>query len=269
MAIDMRSRMAEAAASQSENPSAAGLVELNAAVQRTADNWQDPVRAGLSYYRIPDRRMPRGRITLLQNGGNAMEMIEHRGYQSLRSVYGGFKSANQMGDWQRTDPYLGLVQRNGLHEFDGAQIQSLKWHHLPNADSTQSHRLVWQKIAAVMGAGADRETAILTVLPQLEGFDLGEYPCKLCPNRVGGAFTTPESLEAHRSVMHEQNVQTEGTRDAVAAALQSSGTNMNDLVGALTALVSQMAQQQATALVADAPKRSRTPKPAEPTDSDE
>ncbi len=256
MAIDVRARMAEAIAAQNESPAAAGLQELDAATQRTAENWSDPVRAGLSYYRVPDQRMPRGRITLLQNGNNAIEMIEYRDYQSLRSRYGGFKSANQIGDWQRNDPYLGIVQRNGLHEFDPQQVHDLKWHHAPTRDSSTSHLVIWQRIQARLDAGMDREAAILAVLPQLEGWDLAEYPCALCPGRVGGAFATPETLEAHRSVMHKENVQTEGTRDAVSAALQTSGSNMGDLVSALTLLVEQMAAQQVAAAAIEQPKRS-------------
>lgn len=263
MAIDVRARMAAAIAAQNDNPMAAGLTELDERTQRTADNWQDPVRAGLSYYRVPDRRMQRGRITMLQNGNNAMEMIEHRGYQSLRSTYGGYKSANQIGDWQRTDPYLGIVQRGGLHEFDAQQIHDLKWHHQPTDDSGTTHRLIWLKIQQQMALGLDHDTAVLAVLPQLAGWDLAEYPCKLCPNRVGGAFTSAQSLEGHRSVVHKENVQTEGTRDAVAAALSTAGSGTTDLVAAITALVQQMATQQAAAMVAEQPKRGRPPKPAE------
>ena len=72
MAIDTRARIAAAIAAQNESPTAAGLHELDAATQRTADNWSDPIRAGLSYYRRPDIRMPRGRIVFLQNGGKSL-----------------------------------------------------------------------------------------------------------------------------------------------------------------------------------------------------
>lgn len=263
MAIDVRSQIAAAIAAQNEQPAVAELQELDAATQRTADNWQDPVRAGLSYYRVPDRRMPRGRITLLQNGMNAMEMMEYRAYQSLRAQYGGYKSANQVGDWQRSDPYLGIVQRRGLHEFDALQIHENKWHHAPSQDATTTHLVIWQQITARIDAGADRESAILAVLPQLAGWDLAEYPCSLCPRRVGGPFATLDGLESHRSVMHRENVQTEGTRDAVAAALQTSGGDMTKLIEALSAVAAGLAAQQvATAALPEQPKR----RPSKATD---
>ncbi len=271
MAIDIRARMAEAIAAQNENPATAGLMELDAATQRTADNWADPVRAGVSYYRVPDRRMPRGRITLLQNGNNAMEMIEHRGYQSLRPKYGGYKSANQIGDWQRSDPYLGIVQRGGLHEFDAQQIHDLKWHHTPTQDATTTHLVVAQHIQSRVNAGATRDEAILAVLPQLAGWDIAEYPCALCPGRIGGPFATLANLEAHRSVQHRENVQTEGTRDAVAAALQTSGGDMSKLIEALTAVAAGLAAQQvANAAIPEQPKRGpgRPPKSAAETDTE-
>lgn len=231
--------------------------------QRQAENWMDPVRAGLSYYRMPDRRMPRGRIVLLQNGMNAMEMIQYRDRQAL-GRYGGYHGANQINDWQRTDPYLGIVQRGGIHEFDAEQILEMQWQFPPGQDAGGAHRFLWERIGGLMRAGLSQDDAILNVMPQLAGHDLNDYPCALCPGRH---FTKPEHRDAHRSVMHKENVQTEGTRDAVAAALATSGSNMGDLVSAITLLVEQMAQQQALAMV-EPTRRGRTPKTEAPEPTD-
>jgi len=244
MSIDQRTRLAEALVAQAGDPTVAGLTELDNRTERVPERWSDPIRAGMSYYRLPDIRMPRGRIELLQNGENALEMIEFRSYQSLRQLYGSYHSANQIGDWQRTDPFLGILHGGGLPEFDGDQLHELKWHHRPGREATVTHRMVAAWIAKREQDGLEHEAAILAVMPQLDGFDLEEHVCQLCPNRLAGNFATQGGLESHRSVMHKENVQIEGTRDAVAKALSTSGANMDELVAALTQLVAQMAKAQ-------------------------
>lgn len=259
---EVRARIA--AATASDLPSFEGNRGVDdGEAQRTAENWLDPIRAGLAYYRMPDKRMPRGRIVLLQNGMNAMEMIQYRDRQAL-SRYGGYHGANQINDWQRTDPFLGIVQRGGIHEFDAEQILELGWHFEPGDGAGGAHRFLWARIWPRIDAGESREEAVCAVMPQLEGHDLADYPCALCPGRH---FIRAEHRDAHRSVMHKENVQTEGTRDAVAAALATSGSNMGDLVSAITLLVEQMAAQRAEQM-ADQPRRGRAPKTeaTEPTD---
>jgi hypothetical protein len=255
---EVRARIA--AATASDLPSFEGNRGIDdGEPQRVAENWLDPIRAGLAYYRMPDRRMPRGRIVLLQNGMNAMEMIQYRDRQTL-SRYGGYHGANQINDWQRTDPFLGIIQRGGIHEFDAEQIIDMQWHYEPGPDAGGAHRWLWERIGNLMQRdGLSREEAVCRVMPQLAGYDLEDYPCALCPGRH---FTQPEHRDAHRSVMHPDNVQTEGTRDAVAAALATSGSNMGDLVSALTLLVEQMAADRQAQMATEPARKGRAQKAA-------
>jgi hypothetical protein len=200
---------------------------------RTARNWQDPVRAGVSYFRVPDRRTARGRITLLENGANAMERVMYREYVMLQR-YGGYHGANHPADWQRNDPYLGIIQRGGIHEFDAEQILDLTWQYRPGREATQSHRILWEQIDALIAQGVPEADAILTVIPQLAGRDLTIQTCEACgPDR---RFRDAESVRQHRSIMHKDDVQTVGTRDAIAQALQSSGGNMDQLITVMAQL---------------------------------
>lgn len=233
-----------------------GLTELAPdRVERTARNWQDPVRAGAAYFRVPDRRMPRGRIALLQNGQNAVERVMYRDYVLLRQ-YGGYHGANHPADWQLTDPYLGIVQRDGLAEFDAEQVLDLFWHYRPGRDDPPSRRLIWEKIDWLTGQGMSEPEAVYAVLPQIDGYDLTRHTCEACgPDRL---FRDAESVRQHRSIMHPSDVQAVGTREAIAQALQGGGGNA-DLAQALNALVEQnrvlmelLAQQQP-------PRRGRPP----------
>jgi hypothetical protein len=228
-----------------------GLQELAPdRIERTARNWQDPVRAGVSYFRIPDTRMERGRITLMENGQNATERVMYRDYVLLRQ-YGGYHGANHPADWQRTDVYLGIIQRGGLHEFDAEQILDMCWHYRPGRESSQSHRLIWQEIDRLIGQGIDEAAAVYAVMPQLAGRDLTRHTCEACgPDRP---FRDAESVRQHRSIMHKDDVQTLGTRDAIAQALQAGGGNMDKLIDVMAQLVEQMAAQNA------APRRGRPP----------
>lgn len=251
MAIDMRERLAALA----ESPSVEGLQEIDAAVQRTADNWTDPVRAGVMYFRVPDKRMPRGRITLLQNGMNAMEMVQYRDYQML-SRYGGYKSANQISDWQRNDPYLGIVQRGGIHEFGPEQIISQQWHFKPGRDALGSHRFIWESIETRRRQGLSDEESILAVMPQLVGFDLKSYACDFCPGR---AFTSEQSVRNHESVMHKEDVRSRETRDSVSSALEANGSGkaMEMIAQALQMLAANGMQMPAAEAQKRGPGRPR------------
>ncbi len=233
-----------------------GLTELAPdRIARAPQQWQDPVRAGVSYFRVPDDRMVRGRITLLENGQNAVERVMYRDYALLRR-YGGYHGASHPADWQRTDVYLGIIGQGGIHEFDAEQIKDMTWHYRPGRDASQSHRLIWQAVDRYMAQGMTEQDAVYTVMPQLVGHDLTVQTCEKCgPNR---RFRDAEAVRSHRAIMHKADVQTVGTRDAIAQALQAGGSDMGQLVSALTALVEQMAAQQQT--TDEAPRRGRPPK---------
>jgi hypothetical protein len=228
--------------------------------ERTARNWSDPVRAGVSYFRIPDRRMPRGRITLLENGQNAMERVMFREYVILQR-YGGYHGANHPADWQRNDVYLGIIQRGGLHEFDAEQIVELTWHYRPGREATQSHRLIWAEIDKMIAQGIAEPDAIVAVIPQVAGRDLTIQTCEACgPDR---RFKDAESVRQHRAIMHKEDVQTVGTRDAIVQALQAgggSGSGMDRLADSMAALVEQnrVLMEMLTAQNG-APRRGRPP----------
>jgi hypothetical protein len=237
-----------------------GLQDLsNDRVQRVPQRWSDPVRAGVSYFRVPDRRMPRGRITLLENGQNATERVMYREYQILQR-YGGYRGANHPGDWQRTDVYLAIVMQGGLHEFDPEQILEMTWHVRPNNDSSRSHRVIWEKIDALIASGLSEQQAIVAVFPQLDGRDLTPAFCEACPGRL---FKDAEAVRGHRSVMHKEDVQTMGTRDAIAQALVTggNGAGLDRLADAMTAMLDQNRQlMEMLAAQNGAQRRSRPPK---------
>lgn len=255
MAVDIHARMR---AMEDLEP-VQGLSEIGAErADRTARNWSDPVRAGVSYFRIPDRRMERGRITLMENGQNAMERVMYREYVMLQR-YGGYHGASHPADWQRVDVYLGIIQRGGIHEFDAQQIIDLCWHYRPGRDATDSHRLIWRDIDRYIDQGMSEQDAVYTVMPQLVGRDLTIQTCEACgPER---RFSTAESVRQHRAIMHKADVQTLGTRDAIAQAIQQGssggGADMTQLIDVMTQLVQQLAATQSTP---DAPRRGRPPK---------
>lgn len=254
MAIDVHERIRQMEAMDAVQ----GLTETAPdRIQRTAQNWSDPVRAGVSYFRIPDQRMTRGRITLLENGGNATERVMYRDYVMLRQ-YGGYHGANHPADWQRNDVYLGIIQRGGIHEFDTHQIMDMTWHYRPGKTASRSHQIIWAEIDTLIARGMAEDDAVLKIMPQLAGIDRTIQTCEKC----GGdrRFRDAESVQQHRSIMHPDDVQTLGTRDAIAQAIQAGGGNMDRLIDVMAALVEQLAAQNT------APRRGRPPKS---TDDDE
>lgn len=212
----------------------------------TANRWTDPRNAALGYWRVPDDRMPRGRITLLQYGHNSMERID-RGHQRLPR-YGTYKSDGGAGAWKPwQDPFLGIVQRDGLREFDAQQLIELGWYRAPGRLAKSSHRELWKKVTAAMDLGLTQEDAVIHVMPQLAGHDLGEYRCEICPDRV---FSSTQLLRRHEALSHPEDVRSREIRDSVAGAIRESGGNQQSVVEAIEALVRQMAMQQAQAMVA-------------------
>lgn len=204
-------------------------------IQREPRVWRDPVRAGVAYFRAPDERMPRGRIILQQNGQNATERVMYRGWTMLRQ-YGDYHGAGHPADWQHTDPHLAIIQRGGIVEFDAPQILDLQWHYRPGPGATRSHLLLWREIDRLIDQGMTEDDAVATVMPQVAGVDRTVRTCEACgPDR---RFRDAESVRAHRSVMHPDDVQAVGTREAISQALQS-GT------GGMEKLIEQMAAQNA------------------------
>lgn len=233
-------------------------------IERAPRKWSDPVRSGVSYFRVPDARMARGRITLLANGQNAMERVMYRDYQLLRQ-YGSYHGANHPADWQRTDVYLGIIYDGGLHEFDADQIIELCWQYRPGREASQSHRLIWAEVDRLIGQGMTEMDAVYATMPQIAGRDLARQTCEACgPDRL---FKDADAVRQHRSVMHKEDVQTFGTRDAIAQALQAGGggAGIDRLAEAMSALVEQNAalMQMLLAQQSDqAPRRGRPPKPS-------
>lgn len=226
--------------------------------------WSDPVRAGVSYFRVPDRRMARGRITLLENGQNATERVMYRDYQLLRQ-YGGYHGANHPGDWQRNDVYRGIIYDGGLHEFDAPQIMELCWHLRPGIDASDSHRVIWRDVDRLIGQGTEEADAIVAVMPQLAGVKIEKASCEACPGRQ---FKDGEAVRQHRSVMHKEDVQTMGTRDAIAQALQagSGSSGLDKLADAMTAMVEQNRLLMEMMAAQNAP--ARRGRPAKTNDDD-
>jgi hypothetical protein len=236
-------------------------------VERRPRKWSDPVRAGASYFRVPDRRMPRGRITLLENGQNATERVMYRDYQLLRQ-YGSYHGANHPADWQRNDVYLGIVMDGGLAEFDAPQILDQTWHVRPGPDASQSHRLIWQEIDRQIANGMDEPDAIVAIIPQLAGHDITPAACEACPGRP---FRDAEAVRKHRSVMHRDDVQTMGTRDAITQALQagSGSASLDKLADAMTAMLEQnRLLMEMVAGQSGAPRRGRPPKAVSDDDTE-
>lgn len=253
MAIDARDRIRE----MELIPDIQGVTDAALErIQRVPEKWSDPVRAGVSYFRIPDDRMERGRITLMQNGQNATERVMYRDYQLLRR-YGGYHGASHPADWQRNDVYLGIIMDGGLGEFDAEQIIDMTWHCRPGRTASDSHRHIWRSIDRLIERGASEEDAVLTIMPQLMGRDLSRHTCEKCgPERL---FRDAESVRHHRAVMHKDDVQTLGTRDAIAAAIQAGGNGVEKLIEqvmAQNAMLIEMLQQQN----GSAPRRGRPPK---------
>lgn len=230
-------------------------------IQRVPQKWSDPVRAGVSYFRVPDDRMPRGRITLMQNGQNATERVMYRDYQLLRQ-YGGYHGASHPADWQRNDVYLGIIADGGIGEFDAEQILDMTWHYRPGRNASESHRLIWRAIDRLTAQGMLEADAVYAVMPQIEGHDLTVQTCEKCgPEK---RFRDAEAVRHHRAVMHKDDVQTLGTRDAIASAIQAGGSGLEKLVEqvmAQNALLMEMLQQQN-----GASRRGRPPKASDDTE---
>lgn len=220
----------------------AGVNSLSEA-ELVAKGWNDPRAAPIGYWRIPDARMTRGRVTLLQYGMNALERLE-RGHQQLRA-YGTYKSDNGPGGWVPwQDPYLGIVQRDGLREFDAQQILDLGWYRRPGRMAKQSHREVWKRIQTLIDDGMTEEVAVRTVLPQLREHDLRTYVCDYCPDRQ---FASAALVRRHESLAHREDVRSREIRDSISEALRESGANQGSVVTAIEHLVQAMAAQQAAA----------------------
>lgn len=215
----------------------------------------DPREARLGYWRLPDDRMERGRIVIAQYGRNADDQIDIDGHQRLRR-YGEYKSNGGPGAWQPwRDPWLGIVQRNGLREFDRQQIIDLGWHRRPKRSDHESHKQIWQRVDALMTEqGMAEREALDRVFPQLAGVAFTDAGCNLCPARV---FANLEQKHKHDAVAHKEEVRSRETREAIAAAISESGQSNTELLSALTNVVTMLAQGQAAEIVKRGPGRPR------------
>lgn len=221
-----------------------GVTELTDQQMRVK-GWltTDPREAPLGYWRLPDARYPRGRITISQYGRNADDQIDREGYQRLRQ-YGTYKSNGGPGTWQPwRDPFLAIVQRDGLREFDAEQIIELGWHRRARRSDHDSHKAIWQRVDRLMAErGLSERQALDAVFPQLAGRELADVGCSLCPGRM---FATLDQKHRHEAFAHKEEVRSRETRDAIAMAISESGQSSADLLARLTDVVTMLAQQQA------------------------
>lgn len=192
------------------DPNVAGVSMLS-----KAPEWFTPPadEAPLGYWRRPDNRY----VYLAQYGDNGTERKLERGHERLGALrYGSYPSAGT-ATWQpKDDPLYPLVVRGGLGELPGEQIKGLGWHRAPDRNARASHRKVAELVEQAMQArGISREAAVLAVMPQLEGIDLADYTCAMCPGRL---FPTQASVLAHESVVHRDAVQSRSIGQAVAEA---------------------------------------------------
>lgn len=218
--------------------------------------WNDPRAGSVGYWRVRDDRMTRGRITLLPYGRNAGERQDReQDYVQLRR-YGSYKSNDAPGSWQPwRDPFLAIIQRGGIVEFDAQQIKDLGWHRRPVRNAYQSHRELWAKIDALMATGLSEREAIDQVMPALAGVIFEDAPCELCPGKI---FSSLALKHRHDSIVHKEEVRSRETREAIAQAISESGGQNADLLSAITQAIQALAANQTGA--SEAPRRGRPPK---------
>lgn len=232
-----------------------------------AKGWNDPKNAPLGYWRIPDDRMSRGRITTLLYGQNALERLERGDGIQLRR-YGTYRSDGPTGSWHPwMDPFLAIVQKGGLHEFDAQQIIDLGWHRPPKRNAKDSHKIVWKPVQALIDLGTDQDEAVRTIMPQLKGRDLKDYACEFCPNRV--PFSELAHLKNHESLMHKDHVLSRGIQEAIVNAQKETGSGQGEIVNAILELVKQMAASQPASASAEKPAKTESKlKPGFPSDDE-
>lgn len=206
--------------------------------------WNDPRAATVGYWRCRDDRMPRGRITLLQYGRNAVERQDRESdYEQLRR-YGQYKPNDKAGAWQPwRDPFLAIVQRGGLKEFDAYQLVELGWHRRPGRNAYQSHREVWRLIEAEQARGLDEREAVRAVLPQLAEHEFADVPCELCPGKTFSALSQAAAValkHRHDSIVHKEEVRSRETREAIAAAISESGSQNADTQQLLATILDRL-----------------------------
>lgn len=220
----------------SDSGSSAGMSTMSDHELAT-NGWQDGRQAPIGYWRIPDDRMKRGRITMILYGQNSETREDIEAGVKLRK-YGTYKTDAGQGGWQPwQDPYLAILQRNGLHEFDAQQILDLGWHRPPARNAKDSHKHIWKPIQALIDLGEDREEAILKFMPQLKGYDLKDYVCEFCPNRK---FSQLAHLKNHESLMHKDHVLSRGIQEAIVNAQRENGGGQDAVAAAILELAKQL-----------------------------
>lgn len=206
-----------------------------------ARGWNDPRVSPLGYWRIPDDRMTDTgfRITILQYGANSNERTE-RGHEKIPR-YGTYKANDSMGQWRPwTDPYLAIVQRGGIREFDAQQIIDLGWQWRPTRQAKDSHKQLWKAVDAAMAGGLSETDAIYAVMPQLRGRDLTAYLCEFCPGRK---FPSSASLHSHQANRHEANVRSKEIQNAITGAMKQSNGGNDELKQAMAVILKLLADR--------------------------
>lgn len=191
-----------------------------------------------------------GFVTTLPIGANAVERF-FNGWITLQPQYGAFNMAQGADGWSvKDDPYLRIIQRGGLKEFPAQQVVNLNWHRRPGRLSKRSHKLIWERIDALIGQGASETEAILAAIPQLREEQLQSWGCEFCPDRV---FNEEIHLKRHESVMHADDVRSRETREGLKMALREGagvggGQLPEMLITALASIAKDSKETQAALL---------------------
>jgi hypothetical protein len=210
----------------------AGAADINANSQIAQSKgdanrgyWKDPVT---------------GWVSVLPVGMNATQQLMD-GYRPLQR-FGFFFSSNGFGGWSpHNDPFLRLVEMNGLDELPAEQIVSLNWHREPKGADKQSHKLVWLQVKRYLNQGLSKDEALVAVFPQLADVidSLRDWVCEFCPDK---RFNQEVHLKKHESVVHQDDVRSRETRDSIAIAMREGSQKDSELMTLLAGLLGEVAK---------------------------
>jgi hypothetical protein len=212
-----------------------GSADINATSQIAKSKGE----ADAAYWKSPHN----GWVNIMPVGANATEQLME-GYRPLQK-FGYFFLANGAGGWiPAYDPYLRIVEMGGFDEFPADQVISLNWHREPRGSSKQSHKLVWKHVKAYLDRGLSKNEALVAVFPSLAGVieTVGSFKCDYCPDRW---FNEEVHLRKHESVIHQDDVRSRETREAIVQAAQTGQQKDSELMTLLAGLLGEVAKGNA------------------------
>lgn len=201
-----------------------------------------------------------GEICIAGFGDHEFKSATMRGMAPLQQ-YGLFPLTPRKWDgWEpNKDPFRQILLAGGIGEFTAEQVLAHRWHVKP-------HPVLAQTIdQAERQLGVDRQTALLRVMPQLEGANLEVFTCGMGGCR-GRTFLNEEELASHE-IVHQDDVRTRALKDGIAAAIAAASQGSNELLApllqAMTAILERQeaGQQQMAEVLARLAER-RAPEPA-------